>query len=241
MSISNQYVHFTISFSYGDAALKECHCQCWDWWIRSNATVQFGLHSTGTISCTVYSQGTTIFASISEIMVLLPCSQWKAHNCSNNNLKTHRPAMRVSGPNVLLTWTHLFLTGSHQKSYFLSQQCKITVAWPTAYWQLWETLQFLIKKFPGEKGSETVSCWNATARSFITEFRGEVFPHFHTVTVKHHSSMQNGLFGPPWWILCTIPLMSKKMMSMFLTLLFTSLGEFGLCVYASCFLPQTLV
>jgi hypothetical protein len=46
--------------------------------------------------------------------------------------------------------------------------------------------------------------------------------------------------------LWTVPLMSKKMMSMLLTLLFVcvtffGLGEFGLSVYGSCFLHWTLV
>jgi hypothetical protein len=41
-----------------------------------------------------------------------------------------------------------------------------------------------------------------TASSFVTKFWGEVFPNYHTVTAKRHSSMQNWLIGLPGWILC---------------------------------------
>jgi hypothetical protein len=76
---------------------------------------------------------------------------------------------------------------------------------------------------------------------------GEVFAHVHAVAIKRHSSMQNWLFGLPGRILCEqCLLMSKKMMSMLFSLLFTcltffSLGEFWLAMYGSCFIPQTLV
>jgi hypothetical protein len=47
--------------------------------------------------------------------------------------------------------------------------------------------------------------------------------------LRSHSSIQNWLFGLPGRILCEqSPLMSKKMMSMLLTLLFTCLVFFGL-------------
>jgi hypothetical protein len=46
------------------------------------------------------------------------------------------------------------------------------------------------QKFPGEKGSEMVHCHDATASSFDAKVWGEVFIHFHAVTMKHHSSMQ---------------------------------------------------
>jgi hypothetical protein len=36
-----------------------------------------------------------------------------------------------------------------------------------------------------------VHCHVATASSFVTEVQGEIFTHFHTVAIKHHSSMQN--------------------------------------------------
>jgi hypothetical protein len=49
---------------------------------------------------------------------------------------------------------------------------------------------------------ETVHCDDATASSFVTKVQGEDFTHFHTVTVKRHSSMQNWLFGLPGQILC---------------------------------------
>jgi hypothetical protein len=38
---------------------------------------------------------------------------------------------------------------------------------------------------------ETVSCRDATASSSIGKVRGEVFAHFHAVTVKRHSNMRN--------------------------------------------------
>jgi hypothetical protein len=47
------------------------------------------------------------------------------------------------------------------------------------------------EKFPGEKGSEMLHCCDATASSPVTKFLGIVFAHFHSVTVKCHSSMQN--------------------------------------------------
>jgi hypothetical protein len=50
---------------------------------------------------------------------------------------------------------------------------------------------FLVKKFPGDKGCETVGCHDATTSSFLAKVWGEVSAHFHTVTVKHHSRMWN--------------------------------------------------
>jgi cold shock CspA family protein len=47
-----------------------------------------------------------------------------------------------------------------------------------------------------------VHCHDATASSFVTKGRGDVFAHFHAVTVKRHSSMQNSLLGLPGQILC---------------------------------------
>jgi hypothetical protein len=46
---------------------------------------------------------------------------------------------------------------------------------------------FFIKNDPGEKESEMVPCHYTTATSFVAKFRGEVFAHFHTVTVKRHT------------------------------------------------------
>jgi hypothetical protein len=45
---------------------------------------------------------------------------------------------------------------------------------------------FMGKKFPGEKGSETVSC-DARASSFVAEIRGEAFAQFHAVAVERHT------------------------------------------------------
>jgi hypothetical protein len=50
---------------------------------------------------------------------------------------------------------------------------------------------FLVKKFPGEKEVETLHCRDARKSSFVSKVRGEVFAHFHAVTVKRHSSMRN--------------------------------------------------
>jgi hypothetical protein len=57
---------------------------------------------------------------------------------------------------------------------------------------------FLVKKIPPWKRKcETVRCRDATSSSFVTKVQGEVFTQFHAVTIKHHSSMQNCLFGRP--------------------------------------------
>jgi hypothetical protein len=47
------------------------------------------------------------------------------------------------------------------------------------------------QKFHGEKEVETVHCHDARASFFVSKVRGKVFAHFHTVTAKRHSSMQN--------------------------------------------------
>jgi hypothetical protein len=52
---------------------------------------------------------------------------------------------------------------------------------------------FLVKKFPGEKGSVTVHYHDATACSFVFKVKGEVFTNFYTVIIKHHSNMWNCL------------------------------------------------
>jgi hypothetical protein len=49
---------------------------------------------------------------------------------------------------------------------------------------------------------EMVCCHDATASSFVAKIQGKVFAHFHTVTVRHHSSMRNWLFGLPGRIVC---------------------------------------
>jgi hypothetical protein len=48
---------------------------------------------------------------------------------------------------------------------------------------------------------ETVRCCDATASSFVTKVRGEVFAHFHTPAVKSYNSMWNWLFCLPGRIL----------------------------------------
>jgi hypothetical protein len=47
-----------------------------------------------------------------------------------------------------------------------------------------------------------VRCRDATASSFVTKVRGEVFAHFHAVAIKRHSSVWNWLFSLPGRILC---------------------------------------
>jgi hypothetical protein len=42
-----------------------------------------------------------------------------------------------------------------------------------------------------------VYCHDATASPFVAKVQGEVFAHFNAVTIKHHSSMCNLLFGLP--------------------------------------------
>jgi hypothetical protein len=59
------------------------------------------------------------------------------------------------------------------------------------------------KKLPGEKGRVRLCCYNATASSFVAKLWGEVFVH---VTIKHHDSMWNCLFGLPGWLLFNQPL-----------------------------------
>jgi hypothetical protein len=97
----------------------------------------------------------------------------------------------------------------------------------------------------------TVRCRDETASSsfffFPATVQDEVFAHFHALNVKRHRIVWNLLFDLPGRILCeTIALMSKKIMSMLLTLLFNCLAFFGLCefglsMYGSCFLPRALV
>jgi hypothetical protein len=78
----------------------------------------------------------------------------------------------------------------------------------------------------------TVRCRDATTNSFVAKFRGEFFSHFHAVSVKGHSIVQNWLFGLPRRILCEqFPLISWKMMSMLFTLLFTCLAFFRFRVF----------
>jgi hypothetical protein len=86
-----------------------------------------------------------------------------------------------------------------------------------------------------------VRCRDATAINFANEFWGEVFARFHAVTIKRQ-------------VVCTIDclacqdeffVITKKIMSIFLTSLFIclalfGLGDFALSVFGSCILPQAL-
>jgi hypothetical protein len=91
-----------------------------------------------------------------------------------------------------------------------------------------------------------VRCHDATASTFVTKIRSEILTHFHAVVTECHSSMRNWLFGLLGRILCeqspwcqrkrTCSRLCSSSVSPFL-----GLGESGLSVYGSCFLPQTLV
>jgi hypothetical protein len=55
----------------------------------------------------------------------------------------------------------------------------------------WDDSQVVFdQKFPGEKGSMMVHCHDTTS-SFVAKLQGKVLAHFHAVTIKHRSSMQN--------------------------------------------------
>jgi hypothetical protein len=49
----------------------------------------------------------------------------------------------------------------------------------------------LVKNSMVRRKCKLVRCRDATVISFVAKFRGEIFAHFHAVTVKRHSSMQN--------------------------------------------------
>jgi hypothetical protein len=106
---------------------------------------------------------------------------------------------------------------------------------------------FFVKKFRYEKRKcETVHCHNARARSFAAKVRGEVFAYFHAVAVKCLNIIGIDCLASQDEFFVENLLISKKMMSMFLTFLLTCLaffdiGEFGLSVYGSCFLNRMLV
>jgi hypothetical protein len=79
-----------------------------------------------------------------------------------------------------------------------------------------------------------VCCRDATASSLVAKVPSEIFTHLHVVAIKRHSIMRNLLFG-----LSRAPLISKKIMSMLLNLLFSRLtfldpGESGRSVYGLC-------
>jgi hypothetical protein len=53
------------------------------------------------------------------------------------------------------------------------------------------------QRFPGEEGSVRKCVVVMQQPVFVAKVRGEVFSHFHAVTVKCYSSMWNCLFGLP--------------------------------------------
>jgi hypothetical protein len=58
-------------------------------------------------------------------------------------------------------------------------------AWQSCYF--WSKIPLWKRKY------EAVCCCDATVSSFVDKVRGEVFAHFHTVTIKRHSSTLNWL------------------------------------------------
>jgi hypothetical protein len=91
------------------------------------------------------------------------------------------------------------------------------------------------------KQCETVCCCDARASSFVARVHDKVFTHIHAVTVHHHSSVRNWLFGLP-------QVNSLWTMSILLTLLstciaFFRLGEFRLSLWEGYFVsgPQQYI
>jgi hypothetical protein len=92
---------------------------------------------------------------------------------------------------------------------------------------------------------ETMRCRDVTGSTFVAKLRREVFAHFQSVATKRHSIVRNCLASRGEF-LSTIPLVSKKVISMLFILLFTcltfiGLGKFVLSVYDSCILPRKFV
>jgi hypothetical protein len=82
-------------------------------------------------------------------------------------------------------------------------------------------------------------------RFFFGKVRCKVFSHFQEVAVKRYSSIRNWPVGLPGLILCEeLHWCQRKVMLLnlpFARVVFSSLGEFGLTVHASGFLPITHV
>jgi hypothetical protein len=57
---------------------------------------------------------------------------------------------------------------------------------------------------------ETVRCRDATASSFVTKVRREVFTHFHTIAMNHHSSMRIDCLACEDELFMNIPLDVKR-------------------------------
>jgi hypothetical protein len=93
---------------------------------------------------------------------------------------------------------------------------------------------------------ETVGCHDATASSFVTKVRSEVFANFNTVTVHVTVVCRIDCLACQDEFSVNNPFGVKKNYEHALDLFFTclpffSLGEFGLSLYGSCFLSQALV
>jgi hypothetical protein len=72
---------------------------------------------------------------------------------------------------------------------------------------------------------ETARYHDATASFWLPKFNAKSL-QFHEVTVKHHSSMRNWLFGLPGWILCEQSPDITENESTLLILLFTCRAVF---------------
>jgi hypothetical protein len=70
---------------------------------------------------------------------------------------------------------------------------------------------------------------------FVSEVRGEVFAQFHAVVcgIDRFACQEEFFVNNPFNV--------KALDLLFTCLAFFSLGEFGLPVYGSCFLPRTFV
>jgi hypothetical protein len=103
---------------------------------------------------------------------------------------------------------------------------------------------FLVKNFLVKNEVWDIAFYSCNSQFFCFHNLVEIFIHFHTVSINRHSSMQNWHFGLPGRILYE-PLMSKKIMNIFVTSLFARLscfdfGEFGLFHWEDyCFVSGT--
>jgi hypothetical protein len=109
----------------------------------------------------------------------------------------------------------------------------------------WQSCCLWLKNPRWKTKYETVHCRHATASSFVSKVRGEVFAHFCVVTVENFSNMWNWLFGLPGRILCEQSSWYQRKWwacsLLFTCLAFFGLGEFRLSAYGSYFLPWKLV
>jgi hypothetical protein len=83
---------------------------------------------------------------------------------------------------------------------------------------------FSVKKIPWWR-RKCERCFVAMQQpALVAKARDKVFAHVRAAAVKLHTNLRNSLFSCQNEFLWTIPLMSRKMMSMLLTLLSTCLA-----------------